>query len=208
MFTNSVGRKEVEAARLRYEEGSEPAQPARYTGPHQHQHTSRYLKDTDIGAIYQGKEGGGPGAREQGRGVGLGEAVLGIAAGLGAMMQDLEAGQDDIEAEGAGLNNVVEDEGARLIAMVKDQGVGLVDVVEDEGAGLIYKVEDETAAQDNTAKHVGTERDYKEQDETSEDKTEVSDSRGRDQPWLLAPGQAQGRQHDQGQDLHWGLRGR
>jgi hypothetical protein len=53
---------------------------------------SRYLEDTNIGANYQGEEGRGPGAREQGQGAGLGESALGMAAGLGAMRQDLEAG--------------------------------------------------------------------------------------------------------------------
>ena len=53
----------------------------RYKDVRSREHTSRYLEDTDIGANYQGKEGRGPGAMEQGRGSGLDESVLGRAAG-------------------------------------------------------------------------------------------------------------------------------
>ena len=78
-------------------------------------------------------EGRGQDVREQGRGAGLGEMVLGLAAGLGAMEQD----------EGAGPIVMVEDEGAGLIVVVEDEGAGLIVMVEDEGAGLIAVREDE-----------------------------------------------------------------
>ena len=96
-----------------------------YKGPVFTDRTGR-KEDNYIGDSYQGEEGRGPGARERGRGAGLGELVLGRTAGLGAKVQNLEAGPGD----------TVQDEGEGRIVAMEDEGAGLIDVVEDETGAM------------------------------------------------------------------------
>ena len=87
VFTDRVGRKEVEAARLKYEEGSKPAQPARY--------------------------GAGLGETVQGVALGQSAMVQDKEAGPCGMMQNEGTGLDvKVEDEGEGLDNRVEVVGA------------------------------------------------------------------------------------------------